>query len=267
MCLCHEQSVRLLIPKRGWIRSRNLIITRGLGPLIFLTPPYPDGVGACFQMAACSSAGLISGREYLRTQASLWSIDGPGVAKAPHKQAFREQRVADIVLPQDRRVGIYRDLKNECQGLAPYFCSKSYCGAPCGTCKRKDSPWILFLVQYIVCPIRRQLRAMARPSISHTSWVMPNCWLAIEADSRATALCPRESAWKSLTSSFTCRKPFQQPTCKSTTRLYRFASSSLELCNTWTWKQCRQQCPTARSCFSHGLHRRVRLPYHCTAHR
>ena len=44
--------------------------------------------------------------QYLRTQASFWSIDGPGVAKAPHKQAFREQRVADIVLPQDRRVGI-----------------------------------------------------------------------------------------------------------------------------------------------------------------
>ena len=30
-----------------------------------------------------------------------------------------------------------------------------------------------------------------------------------------------------------CRKPFLQPTCKSLTRLYRFASSSLELC-----KQC-----------------------------
>ena len=67
--------------------------------------------------------------------------------------AFREQRVADIVLPQDHRVGInlfakptlatawvlkaswkngqdilYRNLKNECQGHAPYFCSKSYWG-------------------------------------------------------------------------------------------------------------------------------------------
>ena len=65
----------------GFARATSSF-TRGLGPLIFLTPPYPDGVGACFQMAACSSAGLISGREYLHTQASL-SIDGPGVAKAP----------------------------------------------------------------------------------------------------------------------------------------------------------------------------------------
>ena len=128
----------------GFARATSSF-TRGLGPLIFLTPPYPDGVGACFQMAACSSAGLISGKEYLRTQASLWSIDGPGIATAPRN------RVADIVLPQERRVGIklfakptlatawvlkaswkneqdilYRDLKHECQGHAPYLCSKSY---------------------------------------------------------------------------------------------------------------------------------------------
>ena len=44
--------------------------------------------------------------EYLRTQASLWSLDGPGIAKESNKQAFREQRVASIVLPTDRRVGL-----------------------------------------------------------------------------------------------------------------------------------------------------------------
>ena len=89
----------------GFARATSSF-TRGLGPLVFLAPYYPDGIGACFQMAACSTGGLIECSEYLRTQASLWSLDGPGIAKESNKQAFREQRVASIVLPTDRRVGL-----------------------------------------------------------------------------------------------------------------------------------------------------------------
>ena len=147
MCLCHEQSVGLPVPKRGWIRSCNLIIHTWTGP-VDLSHTTLSGWSWCL----FSNGGLL-GEEYLRTQASLWSIDGPGVARAPHKQAFREQRVADILLPQDRKVGInlfakptlatawvlkaswkdgqdilYRDLKNESQGRTPYFCSKYYWG-------------------------------------------------------------------------------------------------------------------------------------------
>ena len=38
-------------------------------------------------------------------KASLWSIDSPGIAKVARKQAFRERKVADIVLPK-RKVGV-----------------------------------------------------------------------------------------------------------------------------------------------------------------
>ena len=79
--------------KAGFARATSSF-TRGLGPLVFLAPYYSDGIGACFQMAACSTGGLIECAEYLRTQASLWSLDGPGIAKKSNKQAFREQRVA-----------------------------------------------------------------------------------------------------------------------------------------------------------------------------
>ena len=80
-------------------------------------------------------------------------------------------------------------LKMSAKGLPPTF-ALSPIGAPCRTCKRKDSPWILFLAQYIVCPIRRQLRAMARPSTSHTSWVMPNCWPHRDEDRRRGSMHP-----------------------------------------------------------------------------
>ena len=194
----------------GFARATSSF-TRGLGPLIFLTPPYPDGVGACFQMAACSSAGLISGEEYLRAQASLWSIDGPG---APHKQAFREQRVADILLPQDRKVGInlfakptlatawvlkaswkdghdilYRDLKNESQGRTPYFCSKSYWGTvpdlQAQGLTLDPLPSAVYCVAY-----QAAKESDGRPSASHTSWVMPNCWHRRSEDRRRGSTHP-----------------------------------------------------------------------------
>ena len=136
----------------GFARATSSF-TKGLGPLIFLTPPYRDGVGACFQMAACETGGMIDCEEYLRTQASLWSIADPGVAKVSHKQAFREQKVASIVLPTERKVGAslfatpslaaawmlkatwqkestisYRDLTYECRGQGPFFSSQTYWG-------------------------------------------------------------------------------------------------------------------------------------------
>ena len=48
---------------------------------------------------------MIDSQEYLRTQASLWSIADPGVANVSHMQAFREQKVASIALPIERKVG------------------------------------------------------------------------------------------------------------------------------------------------------------------
>ena len=50
--------------------------------------------------------GLLDCSDYLRTQASLWSMDGPGIAMESHKQAFRERKVASIVLPVERKVGL-----------------------------------------------------------------------------------------------------------------------------------------------------------------
>ena len=89
----------------GFARATSSF-TRGLGPLVFVAPHYSDGIGACFQMAACATGGLLDCSDYLRTQASLWSMDGPGVAMESHKQAFRERKVASIVLPVERKVGL-----------------------------------------------------------------------------------------------------------------------------------------------------------------
>ena len=104
-------------------------------------------------MAACSTGGLIECAEYLRTQASLWSLDGPGIAKNSNKQVFRKQRVASIVLPTDCRVELdlfgtpplaqawalkatwgekhevlYRVLKSEGWERSPYYTSNFYSG-------------------------------------------------------------------------------------------------------------------------------------------
>ena len=61
----------------GFARATSSL-TRELGPLVILAPAYGDGLGACFQMAACATQGYIDGQEYVRTKASLWSIDSPG---------------------------------------------------------------------------------------------------------------------------------------------------------------------------------------------
>ena len=141
----------LFSSEAGFARATSSF-TRGLGALVFVAPHYSDGIGACFQMAACATGGLIECAEYVRTQASLWSMDGPGVAKALHKQAFRERTVASIVLPAERKVGLdlfeapplhqawalkatwgdkrevlYRTLKQEGWG-SPSFTSNSYSG-------------------------------------------------------------------------------------------------------------------------------------------
>ena len=89
----------------GFARATSSF-TRGLGPLVFVAPHYLDGIGACFQMAACATGGLLDCSDYLRTQASLWGMDGPGIARESHKQAFRERKVASIVLPVERKVGL-----------------------------------------------------------------------------------------------------------------------------------------------------------------
>ena len=95
----------LFSSEAGFARATSSF-TRGLEALVFVAPHYSDGVGACFQMAACATGGLIGCAEYVRAQASLWSMDGPGIATALHKQAFRERTVASIVLPAERKVGL-----------------------------------------------------------------------------------------------------------------------------------------------------------------
>ena len=180
----------------GFARATSSF-TRGLGPLVFLAPYYPDGIGACFQMAACSTGGLIECSEYLRTQASLWSLDGPGIAKESNKQAFREQRVASIVLPTDRRVGLdlfgtppldqawalkatwgeehevlYRALKSEGWGRPPFYTSNSYSGTWLA-CGRVDLFWNPCPMRFTVSLFNPRVSVTALLSISPTCWGIP----------------------------------------------------------------------------------------------
>ena len=48
----------LFSSEAGFARATSSF-TRGLGALVFVAPHYSDGIGACFQMAACATGGLI----------------------------------------------------------------------------------------------------------------------------------------------------------------------------------------------------------------
>ena len=71
-----------------------------------MSPPYRQGLGACFQMAACARRGHIDCNAYLKAKASLWHSTELSVSRTISQHAYREHTLPEVYQRQSRKVGI-----------------------------------------------------------------------------------------------------------------------------------------------------------------